>query len=91
MFNFYFETSRYCNSRIVKFDAKGTYIGQAGDDELWVPHSLALAEDLDLICVADRENRRYAGQYWRNSYLIIIFDENVTTEFHTINLPPEKR
>jgi len=26
--------------------------------QLWVPHALTLAEDKDLICVADRENGR---------------------------------
>lgn len=28
------------------------------DGEFWIPHSLALIEDLNLICVADRENER---------------------------------
>lgn len=26
--------------------------------QLWIPHALTLAEDKDLICVADRENGR---------------------------------
>lgn len=26
--------------------------------QLWIPHSLTLAEDKELICVADRENGR---------------------------------
>lgn len=43
---------------MVKFDKEGKYLGQMGDGEFRVPHSLALAEDLDTICVADRENRR---------------------------------
>ena len=49
---------RYCNSRIVRLDRNGRYVGQLGDDELNIPHSLALIEHLDLICVADRENKR---------------------------------
>ncbi|VDM43447.1 unnamed protein product [Toxocara canis] len=28
------------------------------DGEFWIPHSLALIEDMNLICVADRENER---------------------------------
>ena len=62
-----FVSDGYCNSRILKFDKNGKLIKQfkspiskvaseAGD--FLVPHSLALVEDLDLICVADRENRR---------------------------------
>ena len=49
---------RYCNSRVVKFNAAGEYQGQFGDDDFYTPHSVALAEELDMICVADRDNRR---------------------------------
>lgn len=49
---------RYCNSRVVKFNSEGVYQGQFGDDDFYTPHSLALAEELDIICVADRDNRR---------------------------------
>lgn len=28
------------------------------DGEFWIPHSLALIEEMNLICVADRENER---------------------------------
>ncbi|UJR26625.1 hypothetical protein I4U23_007943 [Adineta vaga] len=52
----------YCNSRIVKFDSKGKFIKQyrmpVGEKQLLIPHSLVLIESLQLICVADRENRR---------------------------------
>lgn len=48
----------YCASRVLKYDKAGDLIGQFGVDDSQVPHSLALAEDLDLICVADRENMR---------------------------------
>ena len=53
-----FSFDRYCNSRVVKFNAAGEYQGQFGDEDFYTPHSLALAEELDIICVADRDNRR---------------------------------
>ena len=48
----------YCASRILKYNKSGQLIGQFGVEDSQVPHSLALAEELDLICVADRENMR---------------------------------
>jgi peptidylamidoglycolate lyase len=49
----------YCNSRIVIFSPEGNFIGQFGlTDNLVVPHSITLLELEDLLCVADRENRR---------------------------------
>ena len=42
----------------MRFSADGKFERQFGEGQFDVPHSLALAEDLDLICVADRENRR---------------------------------
>jgi len=48
----------YCASRVLKYDKAGDLIGQFGIGDSQVPHSLALAEDLDLLCVADRENMR---------------------------------
>ncbi len=49
----------YCLSRVLKFDKSGKLMGTFGVDDAQIPHSLALAEDLDLICAADRENMRY--------------------------------
>jgi len=41
------------------FSPEGHFIGQFGlTDSLLVPHSLTLLELEDLLCVADRENRR---------------------------------
>jgi len=63
----FFVADGYCNSRIMKFDENGkllTTFGEpttdypAANGEFFVPHSLALIEDLNLICVADRENER---------------------------------
>lgn len=63
----FFVSDGYCNSRVVKFDASGKYIGEFGkkptggapkESEFLVPHGLALLESLDLLCVADREHRR---------------------------------
>jgi len=48
----------YCASRLLKYNKAGELIGQFGIGDSQIPHSLALAEDLDLICVADRENMR---------------------------------
>ncbi|XP_015379796.1 PREDICTED: peptidyl-alpha-hydroxyglycine alpha-amidating lyase 1-like [Diuraphis noxia] len=60
----------YCNSRIIKFSAKGRVLLEWGRStlvtgemfvppyQLWIPHALTLAEDKELICVADRENSR---------------------------------
>lgn len=60
----------YCNSRVLKFSKDGKVIGTFGKDtagdnagadsplNLNVPHSLALVESLDLLCVADRNNER---------------------------------
>lgn len=49
----------YCNSRIVVFTPNGHYLTEfANNDNLRTPHSLALLENEDLICVADRENDR---------------------------------
>ena len=47
---------------MVKFNAAGEYQGQFGDEDFYTPHSLALAEELDIICVADRDNRRSVHQ-----------------------------
>jgi len=57
----------YCNSRIVKYSADGRYLGAFGtfgngdepaNGEFFIPHSLTLVEDMNLLCVADRENQR---------------------------------
>ncbi|KAI6178085.1 Peptidylamidoglycolate lyase [Aphelenchoides besseyi] len=63
-----FVADGYCNSRIVKFDRNGKYLGSFGAansdptdpkiGEFSTPHSLALIDDLNLLCVADRDNQR---------------------------------
>ncbi|KAI6230122.1 Peptidylamidoglycolate lyase [Aphelenchoides fujianensis] len=62
-----FVADGYCNSRIVKFDRNGKFLGAFGqpnsgdqpkEGEFFVPHSIALIEDLNLLCVADRDNQR---------------------------------
>ena len=61
----FFVADGYCNSRIVKFSKEGKYITEwSSEDErmpahFFVPHSLALNEASNLLCVADRENFRY--------------------------------
>ncbi|TKR92978.1 hypothetical protein L596_007520 [Steinernema carpocapsae] len=63
----FFVADGYCNSRVMKFDKDGKLLavfGQAPTEfpavegEFLVPHSLSLIEDMNLICVADRENER---------------------------------
>ncbi|CAD5207621.1 unnamed protein product [Bursaphelenchus okinawaensis] len=63
----FFVADGYCNSRVMKFDKDGKFIGSFGHantgispkaGEFFVPHSLVLIEDMNMICVADRENRR---------------------------------
>lgn len=54
----FYVSDGYCLSRVLKFDKSGKLMGTFGVDDAQIPHSLALAEDLDLICAADRENMR---------------------------------
>ncbi|XP_046618676.1 peptidyl-alpha-hydroxyglycine alpha-amidating lyase 1-like [Neodiprion virginianus] len=68
----FYVSDGYCNSRIIKFNGKGERILTWGrhwegtesryflppSNAFLVPHALALAEDLDYIFVADRENGR---------------------------------
>lgn len=57
----------YCNSRVVKFNKNGEFLTEWGSkgnknpntgDRFFVVHSLALHEEQNLLCVADRENAR---------------------------------
>ncbi|XP_014246228.1 peptidyl-alpha-hydroxyglycine alpha-amidating lyase 1-like isoform X2 [Cimex lectularius] len=66
----FFVADGYCNSRIMKFNSKGVKILEWGrttvnkdfrtpdPGEFFIPHALALAEDKNLVFVADRENGR---------------------------------
>jgi peptidylamidoglycolate lyase len=51
-------TDGYCASRIMKFDKTGKFLSQFGLDDFQIPHSIAVIEELDLICAADREGMR---------------------------------
>lgn len=63
-----FVADGYCNSRIIKMSSKGEFISSWGeaddgddiyeDNELSLPHHLALIEEKDMLCVADREHFR---------------------------------
>ncbi|CAJ0565204.1 unnamed protein product, partial [Mesorhabditis spiculigera] len=57
---YFFVADGYCNSRVLKFNAKGQFVDIVGSemDPFIIPHSIALIEDLNLLCVADRENER---------------------------------
>ncbi|XP_076751262.1 peptidyl-alpha-hydroxyglycine alpha-amidating lyase 2 isoform X2 [Xylocopa sonorina] len=69
----FFVSDGYCNSRIIKFDKNGKKILEWGrhwgtreikyeqtppHNAFYVPHALALASELNLLFVADRENGR---------------------------------
>lgn len=67
----FFVADGYCNSRIIKYSKNGDVIlswgrnsfssyafAHAPENFFAIPHALTLATDLDLICVADRENGR---------------------------------
>jgi DNA-binding beta-propeller fold protein YncE len=57
-----FVSDGYCNSRVVQFDRNGNYIREfkmpIDEKQIFVSHSIALIEDNNLVCVADRENGR---------------------------------
>lgn len=68
----FFVADGYCNSRIIKFNRKGEYITEWGmpmngmhdrdgyplPNQWNIVHSIALNEDAQLVCGADRENYR---------------------------------
>ncbi|KAL4221217.1 hypothetical protein ACF0H5_019481 [Mactra antiquata] len=67
----FFVADGYCNSRIIKYDQYGYFIKQWGTKSAFYassgfpppgtfnfPHALALAEEKQKICTADRENGR---------------------------------
>ncbi|KAK6178788.1 hypothetical protein SNE40_011296 [Patella caerulea] len=65
----FYVSDGYCNGRIMKFSANGTFIKQFGHLDVLqstdnspgafdIPHSLTVAEGKGLVCVADRENGR---------------------------------
>jgi len=52
-----FVADGYCNSRVAVFDSAGTHLHDLEGD--WtVVHSLALFEQEDLLCIADREGKQ---------------------------------
>ncbi|CAI4228182.1 unnamed protein product [Auanema sp. JU1783] len=64
---FFFVADGYCNSRVMKFNPQGKLVDEFGaaavadeaePSDFLIPHSLALIEDMNMICVADRENER---------------------------------
>ncbi|XP_033175470.1 peptidyl-alpha-hydroxyglycine alpha-amidating lyase 1 [Bombus impatiens] len=72
----FFVSDGYCNARILKFNAKGERILHWGRESIYgqtplqntfnVPHALALASELNLLFVADRENGRIVSFYATN-------------------------
>ncbi|XP_063221429.1 peptidyl-alpha-hydroxyglycine alpha-amidating lyase 2 isoform X2 [Bacillus rossius redtenbacheri] len=79
----FFVSDGYCNSRIIKFSKNGTWILQWGRSTLYaapppnlhysfnVPHALALAEDRQQLCVADRENGRVLCYNCHNASFVL--------------------
>lgn len=56
---------------MLKFDKTGKLMSTFGVNDFQIPHSLALAEDLDLICAADRENMRYLSSILSSTLLSV--------------------
>lgn len=67
----FFVADGYCNSRIIKYSKSGEFLLEWGKNSFGgpalnhappnyfaIPHALTLANDLNLLCVADRENGR---------------------------------
>ncbi|KAE9551417.1 hypothetical protein FO519_005372 [Halicephalobus sp. NKZ332] len=63
----FFVSDGYCNSRIMKFDKNGKLLAKFGNPnsgvlsgvgEFQLPHTLALVEDLNLLCVGEKEKGR---------------------------------
>lgn len=79
----FFVSDGYCNSRIIKFDKNGNFLMQWGRNAYEgvkspvygfnVPHALALAEDKEMLCVADRENGRILCFNCHNGSFIVQF------------------
>ncbi|XP_065335347.1 peptidyl-alpha-hydroxyglycine alpha-amidating lyase 2 [Cloeon dipterum] len=57
-----FVADGYCNGRLMRFTSDGGFVGEMGADlaelRLTLPHGVALLEDRDAVCVADRETSR---------------------------------
>ncbi|CAD1475224.1 unnamed protein product, partial [Heterotrigona itama] len=74
----FFVSDGYCNSRIIKFNAKGERILKWGrttyayaeralvPNAFNIPHALALANELNLLFVADRQNGRVVSFFATN-------------------------
>ncbi|XP_013113823.1 peptidyl-alpha-hydroxyglycine alpha-amidating lyase 2 [Stomoxys calcitrans] len=58
----FFIADGYCNHRVLKFNAAGRLLRTIPQPpeflSLQVPHAITLLENLDLLCIADRENMR---------------------------------
>uniref|UniRef100_A0A8D9AYQ2 Peptidyl-alpha-hydroxyglycine alpha-amidating lyase 2 n=1 Tax=Cacopsylla melanoneura TaxID=428564 RepID=A0A8D9AYQ2_9HEMI len=75
----FFVSDGYCNARVLKYNPQGhvvrVYPQQHEHLSLAIPHGVTLLEHHDLLCIADRENRRVTcvsaelrspGQYSRS-------------------------
>merc|ERR550519_1276788 len=53
-----FVADGYCNSRVLVFDKDGNNLNRTITGDWWVVHSLALYEDEDVLCIANREGEK---------------------------------
>jgi len=53
-----FVADGYCNSRVLVFDKNGNFLNRTITGDWWVVHSLALYEDEDVLCIANREGEK---------------------------------
>ncbi|XP_071109699.1 peptidyl-glycine alpha-amidating monooxygenase B-like isoform X1 [Haliotis cracherodii] len=97
----FFVADGYCNSRVLKFSANGTLLdewGQAdftdnGDAEapqgvFNIVHSVTVAEDKKLVCVADRENGRIQCFDLDGNFRFIIKNEQMGPRVFAIEYCP---
>ncbi|KAK3914351.1 Peptidyl-alpha-hydroxyglycine alpha-amidating lyase 1 [Frankliniella fusca] len=100
----FFVSDGYCNSRILKYDKEGnlllvwgrssftgTYGIRPGPYQFNVPHALTLAEDLNLVCVADRENGRVLCFNAQNgTYTFEISSDEIGPRLFSVAYSPAK-
>ncbi len=57
-----FVSDGYCNTRVVQYDKNGKFIKEFkmnnDEEQISISHSVALIEDLNIVCAADREHGR---------------------------------
>lgn len=87
----------YCNQRVMVFTGDGKFLTSFGEDQnMIVIHSITLIEERNLICVADRENRRILcfkagldGNLDSIGELVLIVEYPLGRVFSILSLTPD--